>query len=392
MWTRLRNLRPTISSALLPAGLAAASLPVDFLGFSPSRCQIKPKPSTPLDIRLGLTKAEDVNFRLRWGIIGCGPISSDWCKCLKEVPGAVLESVAARDANKSKEFAKEHGVAKAAASYAELVNDPNVDIVYIGTITPLHKEQTMLAIAAGKHVLCEKPLALTAEDARELYAAADSKGVMLLEGVWTRFFPAVDHARAAVEEGLIGDVKMVWADFPEICYAVQFAPLFLGNEAPSAVVSAGSGAGGAGAVIQYGNRGTAVLQFPPWKAEVPEACEIIGTKGQITLDSTGHSPIRITFRFTTEKCLNEFQGHTATTQNGVQPRIEQYTYPLPDPPGVPAPGWHYANQHGFVYQAEAVHRCLAAGLRECPQYTKKDSLRIMELLDKIERNIHDPCR
>ena len=86
-----------------------------------------------------------------------------------------------------------------------------MDIVYIGTITGLHKEQVLMAIAKGKHVLCEKPLATCAKDAEEMYAAAEAKGVALIEGLWTRYFPAVEHARAAVELGLIGEVQMVQA-------------------------------------------------------------------------------------------------------------------------------------------------------------------------------------
>jgi len=348
--------------------------------------------ATPLDVRLGLTKPEDVSYKLRWGILGCGPISSDWCKCLKEVPGAVLQACAARDPSKATQFAAQHGVQQVASNYEALVADPSVDIVYVGTITPLHKEQTLMAIRAGKHVLCEKPLAMSAADAAELYAAAEAKGVALIEGMWTRYFPAVEHARAAIELGIIGEVRMVQADFPEICYAVQFAPLFFGSQAPAAIASAGNCSTGAGAVVYYPDQGSAVLSFPSWKCEVPEVCEVLGTKGRITLDNWGMHPTRITIQLTTEQCWNEPQGHTATAQNGVRPHLEQVTYPVPEPAGLPAAGWNFVNQHGFVYQAEAIHRCLAAGLRECPQFTKAESLRIMELLDEIEKGVSEPCR
>ena len=87
-----------------------------------------------------------------------------------------------------------------------MVAADDVDIVYIGTINPLHKEHTLLAIEAGKHVLCEKPLTITLSDAQEMYAAAEEKDVMMQDGMWTRFFPAVEHARAAIEAGTIGEV------------------------------------------------------------------------------------------------------------------------------------------------------------------------------------------
>eukprot|EP00927_Polykrikos_kofoidii_P021058 TRINITY_DN20075_c0_g1_i1.p1 TRINITY_DN20075_c0_g1~~TRINITY_DN20075_c0_g1_i1.p1 ORF type:complete len:749 (-),score=131.77 TRINITY_DN20075_c0_g1_i1:139-2259(-) len=342
---------------------------------------------TPLDIRLGLTKASDAAHPLRWGILGGSNISADWCMCLKETPGATLAAIAARDPAKAAAFAERHGVTKVHATYEELVKDPGVDIVYVGTITPLHKQHSMLAITAGKHVLCEKPLAETAEDAREMYAAAEAKGVMLQEGMWTRYFPAVEHARLVMESGEIGNVNLVQADFTDMCYAVQFAPFAFGAGPPTAVVATGdlSGDGAGAAIVNYGVRGCAVLTFPPWKSEFPEVCEIVGTKGRITLSPWAHSPTQISVRISPDVCYQEPQGHTSTSQNGIPPLSTQAEYPVPEPAGYPDPNWHYVNQHGFVYQAAAVHRCLAAGLKECPQFPKADSLRIMELLDTMQQ-------
>ena len=73
----------------------------------------------------------------------------------------------------------------------------------------------LMAIAAGKHVLCEKPFTDTAEQAREVYAAAEAKGLFCQEGVWVRYFPAYEHAKAAIELGVIGDIKGVSADYPD---------------------------------------------------------------------------------------------------------------------------------------------------------------------------------
>ena len=80
----------------------------------------------------------------------------------------------------------------------------------------MHKEHCLLAMEAGKHVLCEKALAKNVADAREMYAAAERNGVMLQDGVWTRFFPAVEHARSLIESGEIGDVVMVQSDFESL--------------------------------------------------------------------------------------------------------------------------------------------------------------------------------
>lgn len=339
-----------------------------------------------MDVRRGLTRPEDVAFPLNWGIIGTGNISADWVRALRDVPGARVKGVAARSPLKARDFAAECGVASAHESYRALVEDPEIDIVYVGTVTALHKEHALLAINAGKHVLCEKPLALTAEDAAEMYAAAEAKGVMLQEGMWTRFFPAVEHARRAIEDGKIGQVRMVMADFPDKCYAVQAGPLAFGEASPSAVLSSSSKTGPTGAVVQYGDRGCAMLGFPVWNCEYPEVIEIVGHKGRITLDPWGHHPTRVTIRQTPEFCFAgraDHPPHTSTSQNGVAPDLERAEYPLPQPCGTPSPDWHYSNQRGFFYQAQAVHRCLAAGLRQCPQFTKEESLHVLRVLDQI---------
>lgn len=344
-------------------------------------------PSTPLDVRRGVTKAKDTAFPLRWGIIGAGDISSDWCKSLLDVPGATITAVAARDKAKAEDFAVRHNVKKACSTYGELMNDPEVDIVYIGTITPLHKEHTLLAIQAGKHVLCEKPIAESHADAAEMFDAAVARGVMLQEGMWTRFFPAVEHARVVLDSGELGDVQLVQSDFPDKCYAVQAAPFAFGRsqEVPTMICATLGESSASGAIVQYGGKGCAMLSFPTWSSEYPEHTEIICKKGRITLDPWAHHPTRVTIRKTPPDCLAQGNGHTSTSQNNAMPITQQFEYPIPGPSGVPAPGWHYSNQHGFVYQAEAIHRCLAAGLKECPQFTKEESLHIMFILESIKK-------
>uniref|UniRef100_A0A7S1LR94 D-xylose 1-dehydrogenase (NADP(+), D-xylono-1,5-lactone-forming) n=1 Tax=Alexandrium catenella TaxID=2925 RepID=A0A7S1LR94_ALECA len=331
--------------------------------------------STPMDVRLGLTKAQDAKHPLRWGIIGTGAISAQWAMCLRSCPGATLQAVAARSAEKAKKFAGYYGIKTSYGSYAEMVASPDVDVVYIGTVTRLHKEHSLLAIAAGKHVLCEKPLADSADDARAMYAAAEERGVMLQDAMWTRFFPAVEHARAAIDAGAIGKVRMVQSDFFDPIYCIQAAPMGFGAQAvPRAIVAAGRGFGGA--VAEYTEGQCAVFAFTQFNAELAEATEFIGTHGRITLGQPGHCPTRVTIRVP-PKVPSRY-----TTQNVPSPE-QIFDYPLPG--NVSLPAWAYTNQHGFLYQAEAVHRCLAAGLRVCPQYNKEESLHAMELLTEITK-------
>ena len=332
--------------------------------------------STPMDIRLNITKPVDVDFPLRWGIIGAGSISAQWVMCLRECKGATVSAVAARSADHAKEFAAKYDITSAYGNYAEMVAAPDVDIVYVGTITRLHKEHSLLAIEAGKHVLCEKPLAENLSDARAMYEAAAEKEVMLQDGMWTRFFPAMEHARAAMEAGIIGEVVMTQSDFFDPIYAIQAAPLAFGAEAvPTAIAAAGRKA--SGAIVEYGDGRCAVLTFPPSNCELAEVTEFIGTKGRITLEQPGHCPTRVTIRVPPPNGVPS----RYRTANAPAP-VQHFEYPLPGTVSIPRAS---PNQHGFLYQAEAIHRCLAAGLRECPQYNQEESLHAMKLLTEINK-------
>ena len=229
-----------------------------------------------------------------------------------------------------------------------------------------------MAIAAGKHVLCEKALAESAKEAREMYAAANARRVMLQDGMWTRFMPAVEHARALIEKGEIGDVLMVQADF-DTYYTTQAATLAFGEAKPIRVQVAGKHYGPGGAILEYSGNRFANLAFIPYPSEFPEVTEFIGSKGRITLEQPAHCPTRLTVRIPEET--------PSRYCNSNKPAPERrYEYPLPDTIQIPD---GHPNQAGFIYQTEAVHRCLAAGLLECPQIDQQESIRNLEVLDSI---------
>ncbi|MGN7456956.1 Gfo/Idh/MocA family protein [Paenibacillus pasadenensis] len=150
---------------------------------------------------------------IRWGIMGPGGISEGFAKDLAHAQGAELAAVAGRDPDKTAAFAGKFGIAKTHGSIEELAADPEVDIVYIGTVHPVHKEHALAALAAGKPVLCEKPLAMNAAEAREIAGLAESKGVFVMEAMWTRFLPAIRQARRWLDEGAIGEVRLLKAEF-----------------------------------------------------------------------------------------------------------------------------------------------------------------------------------
>jgi len=168
--------------------------------------------------------SEPQPFVLRWGILGCGKISSVFVKDLLLDPSTrgvsdVVHKVVAigsRDVTKSKEWTDEHTGAgsgvKAYGTYEEVVADKDVDAVYIGTPHTFHYTGTALALRAGKHVLCEKPFTSNAAELRSLIVIAKEKGVFLMEAMWTRFQPVAIEVSKIIQSKTLGDIRFVHAD------------------------------------------------------------------------------------------------------------------------------------------------------------------------------------
>ena len=153
---------------------------------------------------------------VRFGIIGCGTIAHKMADALSRCAEAELVAVAARDKARAETFAAEVGAPRAFGSYEELVRDPEIDAVYVATIHPAHAAAVTLCLNAGKHVLCEKPMAMTRAEGEAMFKLAREKGLLLMEAIWSRFLPAWRHAKTLIDEGAIGPVKSVFTDF-SIC-------------------------------------------------------------------------------------------------------------------------------------------------------------------------------
>uniref|UniRef100_A0A8C9FI38 Trans-1,2-dihydrobenzene-1,2-diol dehydrogenase n=1 Tax=Pavo cristatus TaxID=9049 RepID=A0A8C9FI38_PAVCR len=140
-----------------------------------------------------------------------GKISHDFLVALRTLPAEehLAVAVAARDLTRAQQYAQLHGVARAYGSYEELAGDPQVDVVYVGTVNPQHLPATLLFLRARKAVLVEKPMGISAREAKEMAAAAREAGVFLMEGFWTRFFPAWKRLRALVDEGALGECRVL---------------------------------------------------------------------------------------------------------------------------------------------------------------------------------------
>lgn len=154
-----------------------------------------------------------MNKVIRWGIMGTGTIANNFVQGLSVLEDAELYAVASRSIEKAKEFGEKYSATKVYGSYEELVKDEIVDIIYIATPNTAHKNNIMLCLNNEKPVLCEKPFTINAKEAEEVIKVAKEKNLFLMEAMWSRYFPVMKQVNSWLEQGVIGDLRMLTADF-----------------------------------------------------------------------------------------------------------------------------------------------------------------------------------
>ena len=150
---------------------------------------------------------------IRWGIIGLGKIANKFATDLVTIENIELVAVASRSQQNADEFAAKYNCKKAYNSYLALVNDPEVDAVYIATPHSFHKAHTILCLQHKKAVLCEKPFAMNLQEVTEMIAVAKENNVLLMEALWTFFLPHFNYVLEMVKSDKYGKLKEVEADF-----------------------------------------------------------------------------------------------------------------------------------------------------------------------------------
>ena len=153
------------------------------------------------------------------GFIGAGRIANTLASTMARMVDVNLYAVAARDLDRAQAFAAQYGFDKAYGSYAEMLRDPNVELVYIATPHSHHFEHMKLCIESGKNVLCEKAFTLNAAQAREIAALARERGVYVAEAIWTRYMPSRAMINEVLASGIIGNVTALTAT---LCYPVAY--------------------------------------------------------------------------------------------------------------------------------------------------------------------------
>jgi predicted dehydrogenase len=150
---------------------------------------------------------------IKWGILGLGKIAKKFAEGLQYVKGAELCAVASSSQNRADEFAKQFAVSKAYNSYEQLVQDTDLDVIYIASYSSHHFEHSMLCLKNGKHVLCEKPLTTSVKETKKLIEFALSKNLFLMEALWTRFLPSIKYIENIVETEVYGKITNIAVSF-----------------------------------------------------------------------------------------------------------------------------------------------------------------------------------
>jgi predicted dehydrogenase len=316
---------------------------------------------------------------VRWGIFGTGKISRAFATALQDTPGAVLAAVASRTSESAKAFGREFGAAASYGSYQQLADAGDVDIIYIGTPHPMHAENALMALRAGKGVLCEKAFTMNRREAEEVVALARAKKLFLMEAMWTRFMPALAEVRRIIASGEIGPVVQVNADFG-----------FTATQGPEHRIF--NPALGGGALLDLG--------IYPLSIAAALLGPVLDVKAQAVMGATG---VDIETAFTlrhadggTSACSCSLRARTPCelTVSGEKGYVRMNTmfHRTKSLSVVLADGSSRTVQtpfigNGYAHEAIEAQRCFQAGLIESPGMTHDESLALMGVMDAIREQI-----
>ena len=313
-----------------------------------------------------------------WGILGPGGIAKAFAEDLKKLNGHSIAAVGSRTLSNAQSFANTFG-GTAYGSYEELVADPQVDAIYVATPHPAHKENVILALNAGKPVLCEKPFAVNAVEAQQMVDAAHKNGVALMEAMWARFLPHYAQVRKIIQSGVLGKIHTIHADhgqrladqnIPRLVepalaggalldlgiYPVSFAHMILGNPSKitsSAVLTDKGVDAQTSMIFDYADGAQAVLNTTMIE-QTPCRAVVAGLNGWLEIDRTFYNPASM------RVVLND----GTTTE-----------YPS-----------SYVG-HGLREQAEVFKQLVTSGQQQSQILNWQDTVDIMKTLDQVRSQI-----
>ena len=319
------------------------------------------------------------NEAIRWGVVGTGNMAGSFIRALQAVEDATPVAVASRSEPRALAFSEKFGIPQYYGSYRQLLADASVDVVYIATPHSTHSEICIACLEMGKPVLCEKPFAINASQARAVIELARKKELFLMEAMWTRFVPAVEKLRELLQQQRIGNVQIMLAGGaympdpdPEYylfnkalgggilldagVYLVSMASMVFGR--PGRVLATGelgdTGVDEHEAILLSHQHGEIASLYVSHRAKSAPDLTLLGNKGKIYLHPPVFCPAGLTL--------------------GVDGQPEEvFDFP------VPAGGYHY--------QVREVNRCLREGRKESSLMPLDETLAIMETMDEIRRQL-----
>ncbi len=317
---------------------------------------------------------------LRWGILAPGGIARSFTGALLARTTQQVQAVASRNLERARSFASDVGAPTAYGSYAELVEDPDVDVVYVASPHSEHHAHATLALAAGKPVLVEKAFARNGAEARDMFESASTAGVFAMEAMWTRFLPHIDVLRQCLEDGVLGEVHTVSADhgqrlYPDgparlsepglaggalldlWVYPGSFASLVLGElESVSATgVLTPEGVDAQEAVTVRSASGAVGLLGATMLTKTPTTATVCGTAARLELDGSFYGPTTMRLVAPDNQVLDTFTPADRT--------------------------------HGLHFEAAEVARCITDGRTESPLMPWAETLRVMDLMDLVRAQL-----
>jgi predicted dehydrogenase len=320
-----------------------------------------------------------MSTEFRWGILASGGIAQAFARDLSYFNHHIVAAVGSRAQESADSFAAEFPGCTAYSSYEALVADPTLDAIYVASPHPYHVSNTVLALNAGKPVLCEKPLTINAAEARQMKAAADANGVALMEAMWARFLPHMHKVREILASGILGDIWAVEADHgqrlsdyanprhwePSLgggalldlgIYPISFAHMVLGvpDKITSSATFTDKGVDASSTVIFDYKNGAQAILTSNMMVSTPCRATICGTLGKIEIDRTFYNPTSmrvIMHDGTTTEYSNDYKGH------------------------------------GLRDQALEFERVVRSGAKSSAILTPEESILIMESLDEVRKQI-----
>ncbi|WP_314172626.1 Gfo/Idh/MocA family protein [Streptomyces winkii] len=320
---------------------------------------------------------------LNWGVVAPGGIASTFAAAVRAHTQQNIVAVASRSADRARAFASRFDVPAAYGSYADLLADRRVDVVYVASPHSEHFGQALLAIEAGKHVLVEKAFTRNAGEAERLVAAARERGVFLMEAMWTRCLPHIDVVRQTLDSGMLGEIQTLVADHgqfmvpdaahrlyaPELAggalldlgvYPVSFASMVLGDFATVSAVGtkAFTGVDGQASVVVTNGDGAHGLISTTLFARTPTTATVSGTLARLEVDGEFYAPATVRLIARDGELLDAY---TPSRLDG-----------------------------GLAFEAAEVARCVHEGRLESGLMPLDETLRVMRTLDEIRLQLGTP--